>query len=142
MACQGSIRGPVFVEFDQDSKYVGVKNLSDKDQPMGCWELQIQVDDKQPIIYKFLPSFTLKAGETINISPSDNGADHNLPTNLVLWKSWDPANKLVATLLCSSGEEMAKTKVNKTIEADCDHPADLITHENHYTPGTAQLASP
>ncbi|CAK6979242.1 lamin-A-like [Scomber scombrus] len=121
VTCQGSVRGPVIVEFDQDRKYVGVKNFSNEEQPMGCWELQIQVDDEQPIIYTFLPSFTLKAEQTVTIWPSNSDVDHNPPTNLVLWKSWDPADKLLATLLCSSGQEMAKTKVNVTIEANCDH---------------------
>ncbi|XP_062301211.1 lamin-A-like [Scomber scombrus] len=121
VTCQGSVRGPVIVEFDQDRKYVHLRNFSNEEQPMGCWELQIQVDDEQPIIYTFLPSFTLKAEQTVTIWPSNSDVDHNPPTNLVLWKSWDPADKLLATLLCSSGQEMANTKVNVTIEANCDH---------------------
>ncbi|XP_044197919.1 lamin-A-like [Thunnus albacares] len=122
VASQGSVRGRVYVEeVDLDGKNVLLNNMSHEDQPLGCWELQIQVDNKQPIIYTFLPSFTLKAGKTVTIWPSSSGVAHSPPTDLVLWKSWGPANELLVTLVCCSGEVMAKTKVKNTKDVNCAH---------------------
>ncbi|XP_042256673.1 lamin-A-like [Thunnus maccoyii] len=121
-ASQGSVRGRVYVEeVDLDGKNVHLTNMSHEDQPLGCWELQIQVDNKQLIIYTFLPSFTLKAGKTVTIWPSSSDVAHSPPTDLVLWKSWGPANELLVTLVCCSGEVMAKTKVKNTKDVNCAH---------------------
>lgn len=39
-----------------------------QDQSLGHWQVKRQVGSGTPIIYKFPPKFTLKAGQTVTVS--------------------------------------------------------------------------
>ena len=39
-----------------------------QDQTLGNWQLKRQVGSSTPIVYKFPPKFTLKAGGTVTVS--------------------------------------------------------------------------
>ncbi|KAF5907744.1 lamin-A-like, partial [Clarias magur] len=63
---QASASGRVTVdEVDLEGKYVRLSNKSDQDQSLGHWQVKRQVGSGTPIIFKFPPKFTLKAGQTV-----------------------------------------------------------------------------
>ncbi|XP_042257676.1 butyrophilin subfamily 3 member A2-like isoform X2 [Thunnus maccoyii] len=111
---QRSVRGDVFVEeVDLNGKYVCLSNKSNKEQELNGCELQIRVNDGEPIIYRF-DSYKLKAGQTITIRASDSIPLHKTPTDLVGWNqiSWGPEDRVLVTLFSSFGEEMAMRSHN------------------------------
>uniref|UniRef100_A0A671Q8S7 Lamin-A-like n=1 Tax=Sinocyclocheilus anshuiensis TaxID=1608454 RepID=A0A671Q8S7_9TELE len=120
---QASASGRVTVdEVDMEGKYVRLSNKSDQDQTMGHWQVKRQIGSSTPIVYKFPPKFTLKAGQTVTIWASGAGGIHNPPSDLV-WKtqnSWGSGDLFQTTLISSTGEEMAMRKVTRTLFQDED----------------------
>ncbi|KAL7376017.1 hypothetical protein ABVT39_028030 [Epinephelus coioides] len=104
---QDSTTGPITVdEVDLKGEYVRLSNTSNKDQPMGGWELHIQVNNRKPIVYQFKPSFILKAGDTINIWAHGHGVWFEKSTDLV-WssqKAWGTGEQLLVTVYSNTGE--------------------------------------
>uniref|UniRef100_A0A8C1XZS8 Lamin-A-like n=1 Tax=Cyprinus carpio TaxID=7962 RepID=A0A8C1XZS8_CYPCA len=127
---QASASGRVTVdEVDMEGKYVRLSNKSDQDQTMGHWQVKRQIGSSTPIVYKFPPKFTLKAGQTVTIWASGAGGMHNPPSDLV-WKtqnSWGSGDLFQTTLISSSGEEMAMRKVTRTLYQDEDDD-DMAAH--------------
>uniref|UniRef100_A0A671Q937 Lamin-A-like n=1 Tax=Sinocyclocheilus anshuiensis TaxID=1608454 RepID=A0A671Q937_9TELE len=123
VAQQASASGRVTVdEVDMEGKYVRLSNKSDQDQTMGHWQVKRQIGSSTPIVYKFPPKFTLKAGQTVTIWASGAGGIHNPPSDLV-WKtqnSWGSGDLFQTTLISSTGEEMAMRKVTRTLFQDED----------------------
>uniref|UniRef100_A0A8C1C925 Lamin A n=1 Tax=Cyprinus carpio carpio TaxID=630221 RepID=A0A8C1C925_CYPCA len=109
---QASASGRVTVdEVDMEGKYVRLSNKSDQDQTMGHWQVKRQIGSSTPIVYKFPPKFTLKAGQTVTIWASGAGGMHNPPSDLV-WKtqnSWGSGDLFQTTLISSSGEAAHST---------------------------------
>ncbi|KAF7708547.1 lamin [Silurus meridionalis] len=120
---QASASGRVTVdEVDLEGKYVRLNNKSDQDQLLGHWQVKRQVGSGTPIIFKFPPKFTLKAGQTVTIWASGAGGTHSPPSDLV-WKgqnSWGSGDLFQTTLVNSSGEEMAMRKVTRTLFQEDD----------------------
>uniref|UniRef100_A0A8C1CB99 Lamin A n=2 Tax=Cyprinus carpio TaxID=7962 RepID=A0A8C1CB99_CYPCA len=135
---QASASGRVTVdEVDMEGKYVRLSNKSDQDQTMGHWQVKRQIGSSTPIVYKFPPKFTLKAGQTVTIWASGAGGMHNPPSDLV-WKtqnSWGSGDLFQTTLISSSGEEMAMRKVTRTLYQDEDDD-DMVC--KHYTCGDSE----
>ncbi|KAF7658319.1 hypothetical protein LDENG_00014330 [Lucifuga dentata] len=136
---QASASGRVTVdEVDLEGKYVRLSNKADEDQSLGHWQVKRQVGTGSPIIYKFPPKFTLKAGGAVTIWASSGGGSHNPPTDL-LWKtqnSWGTGDLLQTMLINANGEEMAMRKVTRTLFHD-DDDEDMGAHstsgvENEY----------
>uniref|UniRef100_A0A667X966 Lamin A n=1 Tax=Myripristis murdjan TaxID=586833 RepID=A0A667X966_9TELE len=120
---QASASGRVTVdEVDLEGKYVRLSNKADEDQQLAHWLVKRQVGSGSPIVYKFPPKFTLKAGGTVTIWASAGGGSHNPPSDLV-WKtqsSWGTGDLLQTTLISANGEEMAMRKVTRTLFQDDD----------------------
>uniref|UniRef100_A0AAY5EP36 Lamin A n=1 Tax=Electrophorus electricus TaxID=8005 RepID=A0AAY5EP36_ELEEL len=123
IAQQASASGRVTVdEVDLEGKFVRLSNKADQDQSLGHWQVKRQVGSSTPIIYKFPPKFTLKAGQMVTIWASGAGGTHNPPSDLV-WKtqnSWGSGDLFQTTLISASGEEMAMRKVTRTLFHDDD----------------------
>uniref|UniRef100_A0A667WJ86 Lamin A n=1 Tax=Myripristis murdjan TaxID=586833 RepID=A0A667WJ86_9TELE len=123
IAQQASASGRVTVdEVDLEGKYVRLSNKADEDQQLAHWLVKRQVGSGSPIVYKFPPKFTLKAGGTVTIWASAGGGSHNPPSDLV-WKtqsSWGTGDLLQTTLISANGEEMAMRKVTRTLFQDDD----------------------
>ncbi|XP_073718346.1 lamin-B2 [Misgurnus anguillicaudatus] len=103
-------------EINLDGKSVTLRNSSDKDQSLGSWRLKRQIGDEE-ITYKFSPKFVLKAGQTVTVWSADAGVSHNPPSDL-LWKSqssWGTGENFLTALINSSGEEVAKRTVMKSV---------------------------
>uniref|UniRef100_A0A8C2G2J2 Lamin A n=1 Tax=Cyprinus carpio TaxID=7962 RepID=A0A8C2G2J2_CYPCA len=130
VAQQASASGRVTVdEVDMEGKYVRLSNKSDQDQAMGHWQVKRQIGSGTPIVYKFPPKFTLKAGQTITIWAAGAGGTHSPPSDLV-WKtqnSWGSGDLFQTTLISSSGEEMAMRKVTRTLFQD-EEDDDMAAH--------------
>ncbi|TSK34787.1 Lamin-A [Bagarius yarrelli] len=120
---QASASGRVTVdEVDLEGKYVRLSNKSDQDQLLGHWQVKRQVGSGTPIIFKFPPKFTLKAGQTVTIWAAGAGGTHSPPSDLV-WKtqnSWGSGDLFQTTLISSNGEEMAMRKVTRTLFQEDD----------------------
>ncbi|XP_042605313.1 lamin-B2 [Cyprinus carpio] len=104
-------------EIDLEGKSVTLRNNSDKDQSLGSWRLKRQIGDGEEITYKFSPKFVLKAGQTVTVWSADAGVSHSPPSDL-LWKSqssWGTGEKILTLLVNSSGEEVAKRTVTKSV---------------------------
>uniref|UniRef100_A0A7N8Y398 Lamin A/C n=1 Tax=Mastacembelus armatus TaxID=205130 RepID=A0A7N8Y398_9TELE len=125
-------------EVDLEGKYIRLSNKADEDQLLGNWQVKRQVGNSTPIVYKFPPKFTLKAGATVTVWAASSGASHNPPTDL-LWKtqnSWGTGDLLQTTLISANGEEMAMRKVTRTLFQD-DEDDEMGAHstsgaENEY----------
>ncbi|XP_067435881.1 butyrophilin subfamily 2 member A2-like [Thunnus thynnus] len=111
---QRSVRGDVFVEeVDLNGKYVRLSNKSNKEQQLNGWELQMRINDGEPIIFRF-DSYKLKAGQTVTIWAQDSIPLHKALIDFVGWnqKSWGPEDRVLVTLFSCSGEEMAMRSHN------------------------------
>ncbi|XP_061109416.1 lamin-A-like [Conger conger] len=129
---QASASGRITVdEVDLDGKYVRLSNKADQDQLMGSWQLKRQVGSQAPIIFKFPPKFTLKAGQTVTVwAAGAAGGSHNPPSDLQ-WKgqnSWGSGDMFQTTLISSSGDEMAMRKVTRILFQDDDDDDDMGGH--------------
>lgn len=120
---QASASGRITVdEVDLEGKFVRLSNKADQDQSLGHWQVKRQVGTSTPIIYKFPPKFTLKAGQSVTIWASGAGGTHNPPSDLV-WKtqnSWGSGDLFQTTLISANGEEMAMRKVTRTLFQEDD----------------------
>nr|XP_020480705.1 lamin [Monopterus albus]XP_020480706.1 lamin [Monopterus albus]XP_020480708.1 lamin [Monopterus albus]XP_020480709.1 lamin [Monopterus albus] len=127
---QASASGRVTVdEIDLEGKYIRLSNKADEDQLLGNWQVKRQIGNGTPIVYKFPPKFTLKAGATVTIWAASGGGTHSPPTDLV-WKtqnSWGTGDLLQTILISASGEEMAMRKVSRTLFHD-DEDDDMGAH--------------
>ncbi|KAL6109676.1 lmna [Pungitius sinensis] len=121
---QASASGRITVdEVDLDGKFIRLSNKADEDQSLGNWQVKRQVGSGTPIIYKFPPKFTLKAGGTVTIWAASSGGTHSPPSNLV-WKtqnSWGTGDLMQTILISANGEEMAMRKVTRTLFHDDDN---------------------
>ncbi|KAJ8273599.1 hypothetical protein GJAV_G00103450 [Gymnothorax javanicus] len=129
---KASASGRVTVdEVDMDGKYVRLSNKADVDQLMGGWQIKRQVGSQSPILFKFPPKFTLKAGQTVTIWAAGAGGTNNPPSDLV-WKgqsSWGSGDSFQTTLISTSGDEMAMRTVTRTLFQEEDDD-DEGTHSN------------
>ncbi|XP_022054866.1 lamin-A [Acanthochromis polyacanthus] len=137
---QASASGRITVdEIDMEGKYIRLSNKADEDQLLSNWQVKKQVGNATPIVYKFPPKFTLKAGGTVTIWAASGGGTHNPPTDLV-WKSqnsWGTGDQVQTILISASGEEMAMRKVTRTLFQDDEDDEDTGAHstsgvENEY----------
>lgn len=115
---QAEATGSVSIEeIDLEGKSVTLRNNSDKDQSMGSWQLKRQIGDGEEISYKFSPKFVLKAGQKVTVWSADAGMSHSPPSDL-LWKSqssWGTGENILTLLANSSGEDVAKRTVTKSV---------------------------
>ncbi|XP_062821115.1 lamin isoform X1 [Anolis carolinensis] len=126
-------------EVDLEGKFVRLRNKSSEDQALGSWQIKRQNGDEAPIVYRFPPKFTLKAGQVVTIWASGAGISHNPPSDMV-WKnqtSWGSGDSLRTALLTSSGEEVAMRKLVRTIvvndEDEDEEDEDGIHHRHHHS---------
>nr|UHA56338.1 lamin A/C [Plecoglossus altivelis] len=129
IAQQASASGRVTVdEVDLEGKFVRLSNKADEDQLLGHWQVKRQVGTSSPIVYKFPPKFTLKAGQTVTIWSATGGGSHSPPSDLV-WKTqntWGSGDLFQTTLISANGEEMAMRKVTRTLFQEEDD--DMAAH--------------
>ncbi|XP_035850254.1 butyrophilin subfamily 3 member A2-like isoform X2 [Sander lucioperca] len=100
-ANQSSATGPVIVhEVGRTGKLIRLRNTLSEDQNLGEWNLEMQINDTQPITYTFPKSYKLKAERIITIVGPTSGTD-------LVWrdlKSWNPGDKLKFTLTTNKRE--------------------------------------
>ncbi|KAE8588841.1 hypothetical protein XENTR_v10022770 [Xenopus tropicalis] len=125
-------------EVDPEGKYVRLRNKSNEDQSLGNWQIKRQIGEETPIVYRFPPRLTLKAGQTVTIWASGAGATNNPPTDLV-WKaqsSWGTGDSIRTALLTSNNEEVAMRKLVRTVvindEDGDDEDDDDVGHHHHH----------
>ncbi|OCT98500.1 hypothetical protein XELAEV_18010734mg [Xenopus laevis] len=96
-------------EVDVDGKYIRLKNNSEKDHPLGGWELTRTIGEAS-VNFKFTSRYVLKAEQTVTIWAADAGVKASPPSDLI-WKnqnSWGTGEDVKATLKNSQGEEVAQ----------------------------------
>ncbi|OCT69497.1 hypothetical protein XELAEV_18040808mg [Xenopus laevis] len=85
-------------EVDPEGKYVRLRNKSNEDQSLGNWQIKRQIGDETPIVYKFPPRLTLKAGQTVTDGQNSSGdpGEYNLRSRTIVCTSCGrPAEKSV-----------------------------------------------
>uniref|UniRef100_A0A8C5QJZ3 Lamin A/C n=1 Tax=Leptobrachium leishanense TaxID=445787 RepID=A0A8C5QJZ3_9ANUR len=135
-------------EVDQDGKFVRLRNKSSEDQSLGNWQIKRQIGEEAPILYKFHPRFTLKAGQVVTIWAAGAGASNNPPSDLV-WKtqnSWGTGDSIRTALLTASNEEVAMRKLVRTVtnedDDDDDDDDEVIVHHHHHHDGHNSTGDP
>ncbi|XP_075048675.1 lamin [Mixophyes fleayi] len=134
-------------EVDQEGKFIRLKNKTSEDQALGNWQIKRQNGEEKPIIYRFSPRTTLKAGQTLTIWASGAGVPHNPPTDFVLktHTSWGIGDSIRTALLTSSNEEVAMRKLVRAIvneEDDDDDEDDEHHHHHHHHDGQNSTGDP
>ncbi|XP_063802896.1 lamin isoform X2 [Pseudophryne corroboree] len=136
-------------EVDLDGKFVRLKNKSSEDQSLGNWQIKRQIGEEKPIIFRFPPRATLKAGQTLTVWASGAGVPHNPPTDFVLKShtSWGTGDSIRTALLTSSNEEVAmrklvRTTVNDEDEDDDDEDDEHHHHHHHHHDGQNSTGDP
>ncbi|CAJ1062865.1 unnamed protein product [Xyrichtys novacula] len=108
-------------EVDLMGKFIRLSNMGDKDQSLHNWQVKRQAGGRTPMVYKFPPKFSLRAGGSVTIWAASGGGTNNPPTDLV-WRnqdSWGTGDHLLVTLINASGEEMARRSVTRrTVSRD------------------------
>ncbi|XP_067827709.1 lamin-B3-like [Heptranchias perlo] len=120
----------ILEEFNNEGKYVKLKNASNKDQPLNGWIIRRQFADLTEITYKFPARFILKAMEAVIVWAASTDVVQSPIVDLV-WKSqtsWGVADHVKVVLLNAGGEEMATRTVkqvrgileSESKEEDCE----------------------
>uniref|UniRef100_A0AAR2KTG4 Lamin A n=1 Tax=Pygocentrus nattereri TaxID=42514 RepID=A0AAR2KTG4_PYGNA len=130
-------------EVDLEGKYIRLSNKADQDQTLGHWQVKRQVGTSTPIVYKFPPKFTLKAGQSVTIWAAGAGGTHNPPSDLV-WKtqsSWGTGDLFQTTLISANGEVglrpiFAGIAVQEL--TSCIKPQLILEHAAHSTCGDSE----
>ncbi|CAH2327287.1 lamin [Pelobates cultripes] len=136
-------------EVDPEGKFIRLKNKSSEDQSLGNWQIKRQNGEEAPIVYKFHPRFTLKAGQVVTIWAAGAGASNNPPSDLV-WKSqnsWGTGDSIRTALLTSSNEEVAMRKLVRSVvqeddDDDDDDDDEVIIHHHHHHDGHNSTGDP
>ncbi|XP_060708870.1 lamin-L(III)-like [Hemiscyllium ocellatum] len=93
----------ILEEIDNEGKFIKIKNISDKDQPLGGWTIRREFPNLTQLTYKFPARFTLKSKQVVTIWAE--GSDV-----VLVWrgqKSWGTRDDKEVVLLNANGEEMA-----------------------------------
>ncbi|GCC30694.1 hypothetical protein chiPu_0009148 [Chiloscyllium punctatum] len=93
----------ILEEIDNEGKFIKIKNISHKDQPLGGWTIRREFPDLTQLTYKFPARFTLKSKQAVTIWAE--GSDV-----VLVWrgqKSWGARDDREVVLLNANGEEMA-----------------------------------
>uniref|UniRef100_A0A4W3HX77 Lamin B2 n=1 Tax=Callorhinchus milii TaxID=7868 RepID=A0A4W3HX77_CALMI len=127
-----STKGLISIEpTDLEGKFVGLKNNSEKDQPLGSWRLKRQIGDGEEIVYKFTPKYTLKAGQEVKIWSADAGKAHSPPTDL-LWKNqvWGTGEDIKTILVNSDGEvRLQHRRTHEDVEEEAEFGDEDLFHQ-------------
>ncbi|CAL1594007.1 unnamed protein product [Knipowitschia caucasica] len=112
---------------DMDGNAVTLSNTSDQDQSLGSWRLSRQVDDAEPLVYKFSPKYVLKAGQSVTVWAAGAAVAHSPPSDL-LWKSqasWGTGNDVITSLTNTDGEEVAQRRATRTQVEDGEQEVEI-----------------
>ncbi|CAK6983102.1 uncharacterized protein LOC128384081, partial [Scomber scombrus] len=99
----------VFVEFDPDGTYIRLTNTSKEYLLLEGWKLRVKLNDKDPLMFTFGKSITLKAEKSVTIWV--NGWGTHLPPYDLVWRDlqrWAKGDKLIVELI-NCHEEIVKT---------------------------------
>ncbi|XP_074479426.1 prelamin-A/C-like [Sebastes fasciatus] len=91
---------PIVVEVNQKGNYIRLIKKSPKDQPLGGWTLEMEVNRKI-ISYTFKPSFKLKSGSKFTMTGRGCFQQYDL-----CWKDltpWNSGDSLKFTLISDTG---------------------------------------
>ncbi|XP_062301251.1 uncharacterized protein LOC134006183 [Scomber scombrus] len=112
-----------FVEVDPNGKYLRLTNESKEDLKLEGWKLRVKLNDKNPIMYTFEESITLRPEKSVTIWVPGFGF-HSPPSNLT-WKDlkhWAKGDKLLVELIkcheeiVTTTEEQRKEQTEKEVE--------------------------
>ncbi|XP_033970221.1 vicilin-like seed storage protein At2g18540 [Trematomus bernacchii] len=92
------------IDVDRRCKYIWLRNKSTKYKQMRDWVLHLQVNNNDPIMYRFDQSFKLEAGRDVTMWAQ--GEDLNRPNTELVWsdlKPWSSGDRLKFTLYSNTG---------------------------------------
>jgi hypothetical protein len=86
------------LEHDFEGKFIKIQNLSDKDIPIGGWQLK-RVADDAVIDFKFHKSTVIKTGQVITVWGSNANASHAPPEEIVMKHTLAVADQMMTLLI-------------------------------------------
>lgn len=103
-----SSKGDVeIIDADSEGKYVKIYNKSGKELSLSGWQVARKAGELETT-FKFHRSVKIEPKTEITIWSSDQGKDHEPPSNLVMKaQKWFVADNMVTQLINSNGEEVA-----------------------------------
>ncbi|XP_059808632.1 lamin-L(III)-like [Hypanus sabinus] len=131
-------KGKVIIEeIDNEGKFVKLRNISKKDQPLKGWIIRRKFEDSSEIVYKFSAHFTLKAKQTVTIWAADHDGASCSSVDLV-WedqRSWGKGDMRMV-LLSANGVEMSTRTIvqlpgpleGKSRDEEYEGPAEGRSH--------------
>ncbi|XP_043533520.1 lamin-L(III)-like isoform X2 [Chiloscyllium plagiosum] len=136
----------ILEEIDNDGKFIKIKNISDKDQPLGGWTIRREFPDLTQLTYKFPARFTLKSKQVVTIWAE--GSDV-----VLVWrgqKSWGTRDDREVVLLNANGEEMASCAAvqipgilgSESRDQDDEDVVEGSRQTEHYPKGRAENEDP
>ncbi|XP_032906180.1 lamin-L(III)-like isoform X2 [Amblyraja radiata] len=95
-------------EIDNEGKFVKLRNISNKDQPLKGWMIRRTFEDLTQIVYRFPAHFTLKAKQTVTIWAANHDGASSSSVDLVCkeQRSWGTGDVRLV-LLNATGVEMS-----------------------------------
>ncbi|XP_047454694.1 lamin-L(II)-like [Mugil cephalus] len=92
--------GDVTMVVNPKDFFICLRNWSDQDKPLGGRQLKVQINNSEPITYKFDPSMKLKAEKSVYFYHPDHKPLHLVSDQLV-WedlKSWKSGDRVQVSL--------------------------------------------
>ncbi|XP_055516981.1 lamin-L(III)-like isoform X2 [Leucoraja erinacea] len=95
-------------EIDNEGKFVKLRNISNKDQPLKGWIIRRKFKDLTQIVYRFPAHFTLKAKQNVTIWAANHDGASSSSVDLVCkeQRSWGSGDVRLV-LLNATGVEMS-----------------------------------
>ncbi|KAK2172443.1 hypothetical protein NP493_960g01001 [Ridgeia piscesae] len=91
-------------EVDPAGQFIKIHNTSDKDVPVGSWQLKHIANDEETT-YKYHRSIQIKAGAIITVWSSESDQTHSPPSDLVMkGQKWFVADNMRTVLLNNQGD--------------------------------------
>lgn len=98
------------IEADPEGKCVKLHNKSGRELSIGGWQVIRKAGDLETV-YKFHRSVKLEPNASTTIWSSDQGKDHESPTNLVMKaQKWFVGDNMTTVVVNGNGEEVATSE--------------------------------
>ncbi|XP_026463158.1 lamin-C-like isoform X1 [Ctenocephalides felis] len=106
--CKGDIE---ISKSDTEGRFVKLTNKGTKEVSLGGWQITRKAGDAETV-FKFHRTLKLEPGASTTVWSSDEGQDHEPPSNIVMkGQKWFVGDNINTSLANSNGEEMATSEL-------------------------------
>uniref|UniRef100_A0A6M2DF88 Putative nuclear envelope protein n=1 Tax=Xenopsylla cheopis TaxID=163159 RepID=A0A6M2DF88_XENCH len=106
--CKGDVE---ISKSDSEGRFIKITNKGNKEISLGGWQLTRKAGDSETV-FKFHRTLKLDPGASTTVWSSDEGQDHEPPTNIVMkGQRWFVGDNINTSLVNNNGEEMATSEL-------------------------------